>query len=107
MSCVCSDLLRYCTIFLLESKGYLVGFLVYQLHQGITNRIPSCFAQESLDAALEPLLLQQKFKQGGTEMIKVLPMAQTNTLSPSTVGACRGSKHFSLLTKITSSHRTR
>lgn len=27
--------------------------------------------QESLDAALEPLLLQQKFKQGGTEMIKV------------------------------------
>ncbi|CAM9700495.1 unnamed protein product, partial [Hapterophycus canaliculatus] len=27
--------------------------------------------QENLDAALEPLLLQQKFKQGGTEMIKV------------------------------------
>jgi dynein heavy chain len=27
--------------------------------------------QESLDAALEPLLLQQKFKQGGTEMIKI------------------------------------
>ncbi|CAN0221029.1 unnamed protein product [Ectocarpus sp. 6 AP-2014] len=27
--------------------------------------------QEALDAALEPLLLQQKFKQGGTEMIKV------------------------------------
>ena len=26
---------------------------------------------ESLDAALEPLLLQQKFKQGGTEMIKI------------------------------------
>lgn len=26
--------------------------------------------QETLDAALEPLLLQQKFKQGGTEMIK-------------------------------------
>ncbi|CAM9289484.1 unnamed protein product, partial [Discosporangium mesarthrocarpum] len=26
---------------------------------------------EHLDAALEPLLLQQKFKQGGTEMIKV------------------------------------
>eukprot|EP00752_Nemacystus_decipiens_P010663 g9495.t1 len=26
---------------------------------------------EALDAALEPLLLQQKFKQGGTEMIKV------------------------------------
>lgn len=26
---------------------------------------------ETLDAALEPLLLQQKFKQGGTEMIKV------------------------------------
>lgn len=27
--------------------------------------------QENLDAALEPLLLQQKFRQGGTEMIKV------------------------------------
>ena len=26
---------------------------------------------ETLDAALEPLLLQQKFKQGGTEMIKI------------------------------------
>ena len=26
---------------------------------------------EHLDAALEPLLLQQKFKQGGTEMIKI------------------------------------
>ena len=26
---------------------------------------------EQLDAALEPLLLQQKFKQGGTEMIKI------------------------------------
>jgi dynein heavy chain len=26
---------------------------------------------EALDAALEPLLLQQKFKQGGTEMIKI------------------------------------
>jgi len=26
---------------------------------------------ESLDAALEPLLLQQKFKQGGTEMIRI------------------------------------
>lgn len=26
---------------------------------------------ESLDASLEPLLLQQKFKQGGTEMIKI------------------------------------
>lgn len=26
---------------------------------------------EELDAALEPLLLQQKFKQGGTEMIKI------------------------------------
>ena len=26
---------------------------------------------EALDAALEPLLLQQKFTQGGTEMIKV------------------------------------
>ena len=26
---------------------------------------------ESIDAALEPLLLQQKFKQGGTEMIKI------------------------------------
>jgi dynein heavy chain len=26
---------------------------------------------ENLDAALEPLLLQQKFKQGGTEMIKI------------------------------------
>lgn len=26
---------------------------------------------ESLDAALEPLLLQQKFRQGGTEMIKI------------------------------------
>ena len=24
-----------------------------------------------MDAALEPLLLQQKFKQGGTEMIKI------------------------------------
>ena len=30
-------------------------------------------AQETLDAALEPLLLQQKFKQGGTEMIKASP----------------------------------
>jgi dynein heavy chain, axonemal len=26
---------------------------------------------ESLDAALEPVLLQQKFRQGGTEMIRV------------------------------------
>ena len=26
---------------------------------------------ESLDAALEPILLQQKFKQGGQEMMKI------------------------------------
>ena len=26
---------------------------------------------ETLDAALEPILLQQKFKQGGTEMMKI------------------------------------
>lgn len=30
--------------------------------------------KETLDAALEPLLLQQKFKQGGTEMIKASPL---------------------------------
>lgn len=27
--------------------------------------------EESLDAALEPLLLKQTFKQGGTEVIKI------------------------------------
>lgn len=34
--------------------------------------------QENLDAALEPLLLQQKFKQGGTEMIKVRAQFMTS-----------------------------
>lgn len=36
--------------------------------------------QENLDAALEPLLLQQKFKQGGTEMIKVQYPGDTDFL---------------------------
>ena len=36
--------------------------------------------QETLDAALEPLLLQQKFKQGGTEMIKASTLTHTVSL---------------------------
>lgn len=36
--------------------------------------------KETLDAALEPLLLQQKFKQGGTEMIKASPSQRTATV---------------------------
>lgn len=30
-----------------------------------------CFYVQELDAALEPILLQQKFKQGGQDMIRL------------------------------------